>query len=198
METGNINQKTNLDQAVDALVACAAERDRTAEGHSVRVTRYSLVIGKAMNLDEQELLNLKYAAGLHDIGKVSVSRNILDKIGKLTDDELSTLKLHSTIAMKIVEKIDGLKQCAPIIKHHHERFDGKGYPDALEGAGIPLGSRIIALAEVFDILTSEVPWRDAMPDTEALEEIKQCSGTQFDPEVVEAFEFALTKGALEQ
>lgn len=116
------------EQTVEALVAAAGQRDKTAEGHSRRVTRYCSAIGRVMNLSSDELSDLRYAAGLHDIGKVAISRRILNKLGKLTDDEFTVMKRHSTIAIRILEKVDGLQNAAPLIKHHHERYDGKGYP----------------------------------------------------------------------
>lgn len=186
------------EQTVEALVAAAGQRDKTAEGHSRRVTRYSMAIGRVMNLSSVELADLKYAAGLHDIGKVAISRKILNKLGKLTDDEFAIMKRHSTIAIRIIEKIEGLSGAAILIKHHHERYDGKGYPDGLVGEEIPLGSRIISVAEAFDILTSDVPWRDAMDQESALREIETCAGTQFDPVVARAFRKALIAGFVER
>lgn len=186
------------EQTVEALVAAAGQRDKTAEGHSRRVTRYCVAIGKVGNLSPDDLANLKYAAGLHDIGKVAISRRILNKLGKLTDEEFAVMKRHSTIAIRILEKVDGLQGAAPLIKHHHERYDGKGYPDGLVGEDIPLGSRIISVAEAFDILTSDVPWRDAMDQESALKELEACAGTQFDPVVVNAFRTALVGGFVER
>ncbi|OFX17754.1 MAG: hypothetical protein A2Z18_01855 [Armatimonadetes bacterium RBG_16_58_9] len=185
-------------QTIDALVTAAGQRDRTAEGHSLRVTRYSMAIGRALELAVVDLTNLKYAAGLHDIGKVAISRKILNKLGKLTNEEFAIMKQHSTMAIRILEKVDGLRGAVPLIKHHHERFDGKGYPDALAGSAIPLGSRIIAVAEAFDILTSDVPWRDALDQKSALEEMGACAGTQFDPQLVAAFRTALDGGFVER
>lgn len=186
------------EQAVGALVSAASQRDRTAEGHSYRVTRYCLAIGKVLNLPTDDLCDLKYAAGLHDIGKVAISRKILNKLGKLTDDEFEIMKQHSAISIRILEKIEGLQSASLLVKHHHERYDGRGYPDGLRGEEIPLGSRIIAVAEAFDILTSDVPWRDAMDQQSALAEIEACSGTQFDPVVVQALRLALEEGLVER
>lgn len=197
-------ERTNQDQlrqvyeqTIDALIIAASQRDRTAEGHSQRVTRYSLAIGRYIGLSHTDLVNLKYAASLHDIGKIAISRKILNKLGKLTDAEFAIMKQHSTIAIRILERVEGLQDAAPIIKHHHERFDGKGYPDGLIGQQIPLGSRIIAVAEAYDILTSDVPWRDAVDRESALSEIQACAGSQFDPAVVAAFRLAITTGCVE-
>lgn len=186
------------EQTIDALIAAAGQRDRTAEGHSRRVARYCVAIGRMIGLSQDEMTTLKYAAGLHDIGKVAISRKILNKLGKLTEQEFSVMKQHSTIGLRIIEKIDGFQDAAPIIKHHHERYDGRGYPDGLVGEDIPLGSRIISIAEAFDILTSDVPWRDAMDQESALEEIRACAGTQFDPALVSAFSEAIGSGVVER
>lgn len=186
------------DQTVEALVAATAQRDRMAEAHSQRVKRYCLAIGRVIGLPFDELIDLRYASALHDIGKVAISRRILNKIGKLTEEEFEVMKRHSTIALRILEKVDGLENAAVLVKHHHERFDGKGYPDGLVGEEIPLGSRIIAVAEAFDILTSDVPWRDAMSQESALNELEACAGTQFDPVVVASFRTAITTGFVER
>lgn len=186
------------EQTIDALISAAAERDKTAEGHSQRVTRYCLAIGRSLGIPPEDMTNLRYAASLHDIGKVAISRKILNKLGKLTHEEFAVMKQHSTIAIRILQKVDGLADAVPLIKHHHERYDGRGYPDRLAGETIPLGSRIIAVAEAFDILTSDVPWRDAMDQESALTEIEACAGTQFDPNVACAFRHALHSGLVER
>lgn len=186
------------EQTINALVAAVGERDKTAEGHSQRVSRYCVAIGGVLGIDEQSMIILKHAASLHDIGKIAISRKILNKLGKLTDAEFEIMKRHSVIAIRILEKVDGLQNAAPLVKHHHERFDGKGYPDGLSGYNIPLGSRIIAVAEAFDILTSDVPWRDAMEQESAFVELESCAGSQFDPVVVNAFRTAITNGLVER
>lgn len=184
-------------QTISALVAAAGQRDKTAEGHSERVTRYSVGVGRAMGLTGAELDNLRYGAGLHDIGKVAISRKIINKLGRLTDDEFEIMKQHSSVSIRILERIEGLKEASNLVKHHHERYDGKGYPDSLAGESIPLGSRIIAVAEAFDILTSDVPWRDAMDQECALREIEACAGTQFDPAIAAALRTAIAQGLVE-
>lgn len=179
-------------QTIEALVAAASEQDSTAEGHSQRVRQYATAIAEAMGgMSLEELSNLSYAASLHDIGKVSVSSQIINKLGRLSDTEVQVMRQHSVVAARILEKIDGLAASIPMIKHHHEHYDGTGYPDGLEGDEIPLGARIIAVAETYDILTSKVPWRKVMSNDEAIEEIERCSGTQFDPKVVRALGCAL-------
>ncbi len=185
------------EQTIDALVTAAGQRDKTAEGHSRRVSRYCLAIGRVMGLSGDDLADLKYAAGLHDIGKIAISRKIVNKFGRLTDQEFEIMKQHAEISIRILEKIDGLQAASILVKHHHERFDGKGYPDGLSGDNIPTGSKIIAVAEAFDILTSDVPWRDARDQESALSEIESCAGTQFDPCMVRALREAIKAGYLE-
>jgi HD-GYP domain-containing protein (c-di-GMP phosphodiesterase class II) len=184
-------------QTISALVTAAGQRDRTAEGHSQRVTRYSVAIGRSMGLSGPQLDDLRYAAGLHDIGKVAISRRIINKLGRLSHDEFEVMKQHSLLSIRILEKIDGLREASNLVKHHHERYDGKGYPDGLAADSIPLGSRIIAVAEAFDILTSDVPWRDALEQEYALREIEACAGTQFDPTVTAALRAAIVEGFVE-
>lgn len=184
-------------QTISALVTAAGQRDGTAEGHSQRVTRYSVAVARAVGLSGQQLDDVRYAAGLHDIGKVAISRRIINKLGRLSQDEFEVMKQHSLLSIRILDKIEGLKEASFLVKHHHERFDGKGYPDGLAGESIPLGARIIAVAEAFDILTSDVPWRDALDQEFALREIEACAGTQFDPVVAQALRAAIVEGLVE-
>ncbi|MDH7602084.1 MAG: HD domain-containing phosphohydrolase [Armatimonadota bacterium] len=180
------------------FLAAAARRDQTAGAHSERVTRYALAIGKVIGLSPDELTDLKYAAALHDVGKIAVSRRLLNRLGKLTNEDLEVMKRHSELSMRVLERIEGLRLAAVLVKYHHERYDGKGCPAGLCGIEIPLGSRIIAVAEAFDILTSDVPWRPAMDQQSALAELQRCAGTQFDPEVVEALFIATANGYVER
>ncbi len=173
-------------KTTSALAAAARQCDQTAGAHSERVTKYALAIGRVVGLAPDELTDLKYAAALHDIGKIAISRRILNRLGRLTDEDLEIFRRYSELSIGMLERIEKLQLAAKLIKHHHERFDGKGYPTGLSGINIPLGSRIIAVAEAFDILTSNVPWRPAMDYKSALAELRRCAGTQFDPEVVAA------------
>ncbi len=175
------------DQATSALLTAAGQQDERLLGHSERVTAYCLAIGEQLGLSPKEMSDLRYAASLHDIGKIGVSKSIVNKLGKLSEEELEAMRLHSVIGIRILEKIEGLKGALPAIRHHHERWDGRGYPDGLAGEDIPLGARIIAVAETFDILTSDVPWRGRIPMVEAVKELRRCSGSQFDPEIVTVF-----------
>lgn len=181
-------------QTIDALIAAAAESDSIAEGHSERVRRYAGAIGERIHsISLEDLRNISYAASLHDIGKVAISASILNKLGRLTEEEFDIMRQHSLIATRILEKVEGLRGAIPFIKHHHERYDGDGYPDGLAGEDIPIGARVICVAEAFDILTSDVPWRKALKRDAAMREIERCSGTQFDPQMVEALTQAVAE-----
>lgn len=172
---------------VRALVR-ALENHGPGEGaHADRVAVYATATGDKLGLEDDNLLELRWAASLHDVGKISIDPELIRKLGKLTDSEMAQLRSHATLALKIVDEFDWLKPTVPMIRHHHERFDGTGYPDGLTGDEIPLGARIIAVAETFDVLTQRTPWREPMPIEDALEEIKRCSEAQFDPQVVAAF-----------
>ncbi len=155
-------------------------------GHAERVAVYSVATGQRLGLDDDALLNLRYAATLHDVGKIRVDRNLLTKIGKLDDTEIAAMRLHAAIAESVLESIDWLAPVLPDIRHHHERWDGEGYPDGLAGTEIPIGARIISVAETFDVMVSG-PYRERALEEAAIDELRECSGSQFDPEVVEAF-----------
>lgn len=181
---------------VRALSAAIDAKDKYTSGHSSAVTEYLLPIAQELNLSTGEIKKLEYAGLLHDIGKIGVMEQILNKPGRLTGEEFDIIKRHPVIGYEILKSIDFLKEVTLLVKHHHERFDGKGYPDGISGEAIPLGARIIAVADTFDAMTSDRPYRKGLPIEVALEEIKRCSGTQFDPLVVDAFQTAFGKGLI--
>lgn len=156
-------------------------------GHAERVAVYAVATGERLGMGFEDLIRLRQAACLHDVGKIHVDRNLLQKLGEINPEELVELRLHAQKAKRVVESLNWLSPAMPMIVHHHERWDGSGYPDGLEGENIPLGARIIAVAEVFDSLTSYVGWRQPVSDEDAVAEVKRCSGSEFDPRVVEAF-----------
>ena len=197
LEKQNSNSVKSESDSLMSMLNLPSTNVGSPDGHSGRVAVYSVAIGKHLDLKDKDLIALRRAAILHDIGKVGISSLIVDKIGKLSEREFEIMRLHSTIAIRMLERVEELKDSLPMIKHHHERFDGKGYPDSLSGHNIPLGSRIIAVAETFDMLVSDVPWRDAMSLDGALEEIKTNAGTQFDPMVAEAFIAVVTEQKIE-
>lgn len=157
------------------------------KGHSERVTKYAIAIAKEMDLNKEEIEMLRIASLLHDIGKIGTYDMILDKPKSLTREEFNLINMHPIRGVEILEPIHQLKHILPIIKHHHERIDGKGYPNGLKGNEIPLLSRIICVADSYDSMTSDRPYRAALGKEHAIEELRRYSGIQFDHNVVEAF-----------
>jgi putative nucleotidyltransferase with HDIG domain len=172
---------------LEALLAALDTRDTETEGHSERVAAYTMLIAQQLNLSEAELQHIEYGALLHDIGKIGVPDHILYKPGPLTPEEWEVMKQHPVIGYKMCMKIEMLRPAAPIVLHHHERWDGRGYPYGLNGAEIPLGARIFAIADTLDAMTSDRPYRKALSFAQAREEIERCAGSQFDPELVRVF-----------
>ncbi len=194
----NIRLFEDLQKANDGLVVgyeAAIEgwsraldlRDKETEGHSLRVTDLTLRLARAMGMSEKDLGHVRHGALLHDIGKMGVPDNILLKPGNLTDDEWALMKQHPEFAKQMLSPITYLEEVVDIPYAHHEKWDGSGYPRGLAGQQIPLSARIFAVADVFDALTSNRPYRDAWPVPKTLDYIREQSGKHFDPEVVKAF-----------
>ena len=179
--------ETSYLSAVRALANSIDAKDTYTMGHSERVAKYSIEIGKIMNLSDEDLKNLYIGALLHDIGKIGISEAIINKPDKLTNEEFQQIKTHPSRGAMIIEPAKFLKEKVPLIKYHHERFDGKGYPEGLKGEEIPLLARIICVADSFDAMTSKRAYRDTMPLEFARKEMIRCSETQFDPRIVGAF-----------
>jgi len=180
------------------MVEYVETRDPITYGHSENVAIISELIGKAMGLSIKELADLRAAALLHDVGKVGIPDSILTKPCKLTENEWELMKTHSEAGAKIVGCTEGLANLAPIIRHHHEWYDGTGYPDGLKGEEIPLGAGIISIADAYDTMTSERPYSKAMLQESALDELRRCAGTQFDPRLVDIFVFGVKIQAILQ
>jgi putative nucleotidyltransferase with HDIG domain len=172
---------------IKSLVSAIDAKDKYTQRHSLRVTELSLKIARKMGFSERELRDLELAALLHDIGKIGVPEAILNKEGKLTDEEYSLIKEHPERGERILEPIIELKQISQGVRAHHERYDGRGYPDGLKGQEIPLAARIMAVCDTYDAITSDRPYRKTSSHNYAVKEIIRCSGEQFDPEVVEIF-----------
>ncbi|GBC91564.1 Cyclic di-GMP phosphodiesterase response regulator RpfG [bacterium HR15] len=172
---------------LEALLAALDTRDTETEGHSERVAAYTMLIAHRLDLPGEELPHIERGALLHDIGKIGVPDHILYKPGPLTPDEWEIMKQHPVIGYRMCMKVEMLRPAAPIVLHHHERWDGKGYPHGLSGEEIPLGARIFAIADTLDAMTSDRPYRKALSFAQAREEIERCAGTQFDPELVKVF-----------
>lgn len=166
----------------------ALEQHGPGEGaHADRVAVYATATAYELGVGGDDLQLLRWAASLHDVGKISVDPELIRKLGALTDSEMAQLRSHASLAMRVIDEFEWLKPVLPMIRHHHERYDGSGYPDGLAEEEIPLGARIIAVAETFDVLTQKTPWREPMSVADALEEIQRCASAQFDPSVVSAF-----------
>jgi len=170
-----------------AFVGIIELRDEYTSTHSKNVAKYSLQLGKKLYLNETTLNNLRFAALLHDIGKVAVPDAILHKKTNLTEDEFIKIKNHSIIGANIVKEANFNRTIIVGIRHHHEFFNGEGYPDGLRGKCIPLISRIIAAADAFDAMISKRPYREAFSSKRAIKELKNCAGSQFDPKIIDAF-----------
>jgi HD-GYP domain-containing protein (c-di-GMP phosphodiesterase class II) len=186
-------QRTFLETA-EALAESIEKRDPYTGGHTQRVVLYSWAIAGEMGLPDEEMERLRISAVLHDIGKIGVEDRVLRKEGPLDQEELAQMRRHPEIGAHIVKHIDGLKDVVPAILYHQERFDGKGYPAGIKNGEIPIFARIIAAADTFDAMTSDRPYRKALTDQVALDELKKFAGIQFDQQVVEAFIRAYEKG----
>lgn len=178
---------------ISALAAAVDAKDPYTYGHSSWVTHHATAIAKRCGLDEQEIHTLRIASILHDIGKIGIDVSILRKPEGLTDEERRIVQRHPTIGADILASLDFLKDAVPLILFHHERFDGSGYPSGISGAAIPLGARIIAVADAFDAMTSDRPYRAALTSEQAIRELQAHAGGQFDPMAVSALLAALAE-----
>ena len=181
--------RETYDGTLEALVSALDARDRETKGHSIRVAKYMMEVAFHMGIapGTDEWVDMQRGGLLHDIGKIGVSDTILHKPGPLTDDEWVDMRRHPKIGHDMIKEISFLSGAARIVLAHHERYDGKGYPTGLKADEIPLGARIFVLADTFDAMTSDRPYRKALSSEVAREEIIRCSGTQFDPRCVQAF-----------
>ena len=177
----------SYDVTLEAMGDALDLRDEETEGHSKRVTAYTIALARAHGLDAAALKVIARGAFLHDLGKIATPDAILLKPGRLTDDEMAVMREHCARGYEIVRKIPFLADAAEIVWTHQEKFDGTGYPRGLKGPEIPMGARIFAVADTLDAITSDRPYRKGRSFAEAIEEIRRCSGTQFDPAVVASF-----------
>lgn len=178
--------RRNLFSVMDVLIDLLEIKDSYTASHSRQVRKYSIAIAQMMGLPEQEVRDIAFAATLHDIGKIGVSHSILNKPGKLTLQEFSIIKQHPVVADEVLKNIEELEYIRKIIRHHHEKYDGSGYPDRLAGEAIPLAARIVSVADSFDAMTSDRPYRNALSFSEAITILQEEKGCQFDPRVVDA------------
>lgn len=178
----------NYFNTIHALVLAVEARDPYTRGHTERVTKYALQVAKNLQMSKIELEILRYAGEVHDIGKISIPDYILNKPARLTPTERAVVELHPVKGTEMLEPLEFLRPVIPIVRHHHERYDGTGYPDGLEKERIPLMARILACADAFDAMTSQRPYRRrSLTVTEALLEIKNNIGSQFDPNIANLF-----------
>jgi putative two-component system response regulator len=185
---------------IKALAQALEAKDEYTQGHSARVAEESVKIARYLSLSEIEVQDIWLAGYLHDIGKIGIKESVLNKPGKLDPYEWECIQMHPVTAEKILAPIDELADVIQIVRHHHERFDGSGYPDGIRGSQIPLGARILSVADSYDALTSKRSYREALSRRDALAVLEQASGTQFDPVIVRAYlsctsnETAVTEG----
>ncbi len=182
---------TILLESLRAIISSLEEKDPYTHGHSIRVSEYSVLLGRAVGLNERELQELELCSLFHDIGKIGIPDNVLLKPARLSKAEFEIMKSHPVRSAKILEKITAFKNVLPGIKYHHERFDGLGYPEGLKGDAIPLAARIILIADTYDAMTSTRPYRLALDKQVAFDELRKCAGSQFDADLVEKFIHAL-------
>jgi len=187
LDIAELLEKTHF-ETIMAFSEALEARDQYTAGHSRRVMEYSKSIGQRMKLDKQDIEDLKRSALLHDIGKIGIPDMVLKKESKLTDEEYAIIKSHPETGASILKYIKSFIHLVPAVYHHHERFDGEGYPDGVKGTAIPLHARIIAITDTFDAMTSSRSYRKkALSLRTALSELERNKGIQFDPEVADIF-----------
>jgi len=178
-------RKVYLD-TIRALAAAIDAKDPYTKGHSERVADISVALAQELNLSGRDIESIEYTALLHDIGKIGIADNILGKNSSLTNKEFDKIKEHTVMGAKIIEPVDFLKNSYKAIYHHHEKYNGKGYPDGIKSEKIPMLARIIAVADAYDAMSSDRPYRKKLSHNKILRELEEQSGKQFDPEVVKA------------
>ena len=190
------DQLEQTESVIFALARAVEAKDSYTKEHILRIANYAERLGRALNLESQEILAIRYGGILHDIGKIGVSEAILRKPGPLTEQEWLEIRKHPIIGESIIQPMRFANKVGPIVRGHHERWDGKGYPDGLKEKAIPLGARIVALVDSYDAMTTDRPYRKALSVKRACREIEQDAGSKFDPELVPIFLKLLKEGAL--
>jgi diguanylate cyclase (GGDEF)-like protein/putative nucleotidyltransferase with HDIG domain len=170
-----------------ALAATVDAKDHSTYGHSKKVSQYAVAMAQTLGLPEDRVATIRAAGLLHDIGKIAIPDSVLQKAGPLTPEEWEPMRQHPELGMEILKHVIDLVNCLPGILHHHEHFDGTGYPGGLKGEEIPLEARVLSIADAYDAITSMRPYHNQLPPQEALEEMRRCAGTQFDPALVKVF-----------
>jgi putative two-component system response regulator len=173
--------------SLKSLVLALEAKDKYTSGHSQRVADIAVKIARKLDMTPEDIERLRFASLVHDIGKIGIKESVINKEGNLTDEEYAYISTHTVIGENILTPVIEDKEILKMVKHHHERYDGRGYPDGLVGQQIPLGARIVAVADMFDAMTSDRPYRKSVSRKIAIEELKRQTLSQFDPQVVDAF-----------
>ncbi len=181
---------------IRALSSTVDAKDHYTLGHSQKVSEYCVKIAEEMKFSEREIEIIKYAALLHDIGKIAIPDEIIKKPSRLSSEEFEIVRQHPVIGARIIKEIEALAPMVPLIQHHHERYDGNGYPGKLKGEEIPIGARIIHVVDSFETMVSARAYRDMIPAELAISELRKNAGTQFDPQVVDTFIGVIRKGGI--
>lgn len=189
--------ESTLTHVVDALICTIEAKDYYTKGHSVRVSNYSEILANEIGITGKENKEIARAGALHDIGKISVPVKLLTKDGKLSDNEFERIKAHTVAGDVILTSIAELGVASDVARHHHERWDGSGYPDGLKGEEISLASRIVAIADAFDVMSQGRIYQKPLPLQTAIDELRRCSGTQFDPYLTEIFIKLIEEGMID-
>lgn len=187
----NVKSDQQMLGMLKGLLSTINAKDKYTFGHCERVSSYAVMVGEAMGLDKKEIQTLLHAGLLHDIGKIELPKSVLNKTACLSEDEIKSVSKHPIHSAHILEPLSNTGNLIDYVIHHHERYDGKGYPDGLKGEEISIGARILCVVDCFDAMVSERPYRRSMTIEEAIIELKRCSGTQFDPVIVQTFIDAL-------
>jgi putative nucleotidyltransferase with HDIG domain len=185
VEKARNNIMTCYEGTVKALILTIDAKDRYTYNHSNRVAQLSTSLAKELRVEDKTIKEIEHAASIHDIGKIGVEEAILRKNGRLTSDEYEEIKKHPSIGVRIVKSVPFLEDTIPVILHHHERYDGKGYPEGLKGSRIPLSARIVVVADAVDAMMNSRPYRDALTTERVMRELQSNAGKQFDPEIVD-------------
>ncbi len=189
------NIRDNYLKTIRGFALAVEAKDRYTHGHSENVMKYTVVLAKKLGLSDAEIEQVKYAGLLHDIGKIGVAEAILNKPGKLTDEEFEEIKKHPELGARIIADVPFLKSLVPLVLHHHEYFNGTGYPQGIAGNDIPIGARILGVCDAFEAMTSDRPYRQAMPIEKAIAILEQNKHKQFDPAIVDLFTELFSAGA---
>jgi HD-GYP domain-containing protein (c-di-GMP phosphodiesterase class II) len=183
----NANAEAEVLSTIYALAATLEARDKYTYGHSRRVSRFSVSVAEALNLRPEQVATISTAALLHDIGKIGIPDHVLNKDGTLLEEEWDLLRTHPRLSATIIGHVPSLNACLAAVRHHHERWDGTGYPAGLKGEAIPIEARILSVTDAFEAMISNRPYRGPLTYKNAITELEACAGAQFDPTVVKAF-----------